>query len=437
MARVDDDQYNSKGESFKKTLDKKYGKTKNVPSMVGRTWDKTVNGLNNFRQDATANNNNFMSFLTGLGKQDSTPESIRDGFGNFRPGGMNGDSFRSRPTPKPLNADQATRKQDPRGVKDRQEPLMQRNINRLMEGPPVAEAEEEAEMSFADYLRIARGMMDESSSPGTDYSALEGQLRNNASQGDARLEAMFRQLGGSIAADAPVIQQAYTDAGASMKTSADEAAASSNAGYDSARAGQSEQLRALGIEQAAGTIASKGTGSTQEQGRTNENIQEGLAAGQTLNTQKMTSSLDFNRGVGNAAQLAGATQRAGLQQQLAQKLAELQVAQSEENSSRSMRNDDQAWSRAGMLADWDNDAAQRRQGPSAKDELDMALLAGQVEGQSLKNENARYTLDNPSGSEEPAAYGANLPMIQAIAKQMKLDPMNPRDLQTVVDMFGN
>ncbi len=430
MARVDDNEYNGRGQTFKKTLDKKYGKTDNLPSRIGRAVDKSNNSLSNFYGDTVANGANFFSFLSGIGKQNATGDKV------LKNSPL--DSYRRGPTPKPLNSNQATRKQDPRGVRDRQEPLMARNQQRLIEGPPQPAPEEEAEMSFADYLKIARGMMDESSGSGTDYGALEGQLRNNASQGDAKLEAMFRQLGAAVAADAPVIQRGYTDAGATMQKSAEAAQASSNAGYDSARAGQSEQLKALGIEQAAGTIASKGTGAAQEQGRTNENIQEGLASGQALNTQKMTSSLDFNRGVGNAAQLEGATQRATLQQQLAQKLAELRVAQSEESSQRSMRNEDQAWSRAGMLADWDNDAAQRRAGPSVEDELNNALLAQRVEGQSLENENARYTLDNPAAPNAPKPqFGDRMPVLRQIAVQYNRDPNNLNDLQKIADLLNS
>lgn len=318
---------------------------------------------------------------------------------------------------------------------------LRRNGMRQQEAQAEQEAMDDApvdpEMSFADYLRMARGMMSESSGSGTDYSALEGQLRDNAGQGDAKLEAMFRQLGTAIAADAPIIQKGYTDAGATLQKNADTAAASSNAGYDAARAGQSEQLKALGIEQAAGTIANKGTGAAQEQGRSNANIQETLAAAQALNTQKQTSSLDFNRGVGNAAQLEGATQRATLQQQLAQKLAELRVAQSEETSARSMQNDDRAWSRASDLADWDNKAAERRMGPSAADEIALQMDAASLVNMNLRNENAQYALDNPDAPKTSPAYGANLPAMQSFATAWGLDPNNPNDLQKVVDILGN
>jgi len=178
----------------------------------------------------------------------------------------------------------------------------------------------EPEMTFADYLAMAN----ELGLGGTpDYSAMRQQLHSNASSADSRLDAMYRQLRGSIDADATGIGQSYDAAVAGQNQNAQQAQAVTNQGYDAARAAQTKQLEALGIGEAAGTLAANGGFAAGDQGAANANIEQNRLAATQQGTANKASALNYNTGIGNAAGLEGNVQRALVQQRLAESLAKI------------------------------------------------------------------------------------------------------------------
>lgn len=279
------------------------------------------------------------------------------------------------------------------------------------------------ELSFADYLAMAN----ELSGGGTDYSALMNQLRGNAGAGDARLNAMYSQLQKSFSDDAAGIGQAYDESAAAQQAANAQAAESVNAGYDRARDSQTEQFKALGIEDAAASIAASGGGTLGgDQAFANANVAQLGNINQQQTQATKAGSLDYNTKITQAAGAEGATQRALLQQALNDKLAELQVAQSSENAQRQ----DSNWQKASFLADWDNAAAQRRAAQMAGPSLEDQLTEMQIAEQDLKNKQLAAQL---TGSSDPATSYAQ---VQSLAQQAGIDPADQEAMGSFIEQLA-
>lgn len=204
--------------------------------------------------------------------------------------------------------------------------------------PPMARSrgaalrKAEPELTFADYLTMAQEMMNQSGATGPDYSAVEEALRRNALQSDAKLEAMYRQLHGSIDADAPTIAGAYDQAADAINQNADQASAGTAAGYQAARDAQTDQFRALGIQDAASVLAAQGGNAVADQAHAVGNIEQGRTVGTNQAALNKGSALDYNTNIGNAAILGGTEARGTIQSQLMNALAELAMRKSESQS---------------------------------------------------------------------------------------------------------
>lgn len=243
----------------------------------------------------------------------------------------------------------------------------------------------QAGLTFADYLRMANEMG--LGGDGTDYSALIAQLKANASEGDARLNAMYNQLRGSIEGDAPVISQNYDSAGGAIASNGAQAAAQTAQGYQQARDAQSQQLAALGIQDAAGVLASAGNLAGGDAAHANANIAQNQEANANQNVQHKASALDYNVNIGNAAGLDGATQRAKLQQDLANKLAELQSAQAQGAS----QGKKDSFSAALQLMGIDNNAS-AASGKAAQQDFENQLAAAKLQLEQAKAQGSSRTL---------------------------------------------
>lgn len=184
--------------------------------------------------------------------------------------------------------------------------------------------------SFLDYLKQAESM----APGGTDYSALRDQLKSDAGMSDARIAAMYKQLQGSYAADAPGIKKNYDGAKKSVKKDASDAVAATDEAYNSTRDAQSAQLAALGIGDAAAVLASQGGAAAADQSHAAANIRQNEATNKNQLTQNGATAEQYNTGIKGAAGLEGNLQRAVIQKQLQDKLAELSTQQSTEDAQR-------------------------------------------------------------------------------------------------------
>lgn len=186
------------------------------------------------------------------------------------------------------------------------------------------------QMTLADYLAMAAEMV--GGGGGVNYDPQRNQLRQNASENDARLESMYRQLRGSIDADAPALKQAYQGAIDSTAANSQGAQAQAQAATDSANSRNSEILANLGIEEAMGNIVQNGTDlSSQTARNVGDMATRGQAAGDRLVSNQATA-LSHNTNIGNAAGLEGNLQRAANQSRLQALLSEIDMQEQQENA---------------------------------------------------------------------------------------------------------
>lgn len=188
--------------------------------------------------------------------------------------------------------------------------------------------------SLADYLAEASKMLPPPSFAGAlDFGKLAQQDVNQTNDVASRIQAMYNALSGDYKADAPTINAQYNQGINDVGAAQNAATGDVNNAYADARQAQSAQLAALGIGNAAGVIADKGTDAGGDQAAAIANlIQNGTAVKNQL-TQGRTSALDYNTKVAQAAPQEGADKSAALQRQLQSDLAQLQQSQAQQSTS--------------------------------------------------------------------------------------------------------
>lgn len=223
-------------------------------------------------------------------------------------------------------------------------------------------------MTWADYLAAASEMLgSQPGGGGVDFGPQRDMLRQNASEADSKLEAMYRQLRGSIDADAPAIQGNYKQA--MDDTSANTATAQSQTqqATDSANAQNDMVLANLGIQQAQGNHIQQGVDlNTQTAQRIADQATKGQAASDQLVSNKATA-LTHNTNIGNAAGLEGNLQRATVQAKLQSLLGELGMREQEQNVARQDNSFSQKLGLAQELIGFD------RYNQERQDQQDLAL----------------------------------------------------------------
>lgn len=252
----------------------------------------------NFSNDVTRNLGNFLSTLGGVSTQ----------------GGGFGDSLVGSHPMSPENRPKRN------AIKDR----------KIQKGYQGGLQPEDSQKTLADYLAMAAELI--GGGGGVNYDPQRNAARSQAAEGDARLEAMYRQLRGSIDADAPVLNQAYEGAIDSSAQTSQNAQAQAQAATDSANARNNEVLANLGIEQAAGNIVQNGTDlNTQTAQNIGDMAARGQAVGDRLASNQSTA-IQHNTNIGNAAGLEGNLQRAANQSSLQSLLAEIDMQEQQENA---------------------------------------------------------------------------------------------------------
>lgn len=273
-----------------------------------------------------------------------------------------------------------------------------------------------------DYVALANAM---GLGATTDYSALKNQLQANATSSDAQIGAMYDALRASIEADAAGIGQSYDTTQQALQQIAADSTAQTNAAYQAARDAQTQQFQQLGIQDAAGVLAAAGNAAGADQAHALGNIAQTGAANQSQNAQHRASALNYNTNIGNAAGFEGTVQRAAIQKQLANKLAELQVAQSQEEAQGAKSAFDAASQMAQNPALWDPNY----QG-NPMDSLQAQLLAGQVTAQDLKNQ---------ALAANSLPLSANLTqyqtLFQTVGPNFGLDPANKDDFVEFIKLM--
>jgi hypothetical protein len=209
-----------------------------------------------------------------------------------------------------------------------------------------------ADPSLLDYLSQALGITGSmnDSTGGTDYTGLESVLRQNASDADSRIGAMYRQLQGSYVNDAAPIAAGYDQAHQALAGNADQATQQVNAGYGAARDAQTKMLQNLGIGDAALVQANQGNPGGADQARALSGIAQNSLANLNANDANKQSAASYNTKIGGAAGLEGNLQRASVQQNLQKALAQLEAQKSQSASTAKSNNFSQALGLAEALS---------------------------------------------------------------------------------------
>lgn len=222
----------------------------------------------------------------------------------------------------------------------------------------VRSGQAQQEQTLADYLRQAMELIGSGGGgdiPSVNYDPQRNELNRRASENDARLEAMYRQLRDSIDADAPVLQQGYQQAIDATRQNATDAQAQTQAATDAANARNNEVLANLGIQQAQGNIIQQGNDlNTQTAQRIADQAVKGQAANDRLVSNQATA-LQHNTNIGNAAGLEGNLQRAANNARLQALLAEIGMQEQDQNAAIAAQNASRAQSGLGeqlQLAQW-------------------------------------------------------------------------------------
>jgi hypothetical protein len=223
---------------------------------------------------------------------------------------------------------------------------------------------------------------------------------------------MYRQLRGSIDADAPVLQQAYGDAKTATAQNTATALEQTQAASDSATSRNDQVLKNLGIEQAAGNQIINGTDlATQTAGAVATQATKGQAAADRLVSNEATA-LQHNTNIGNAAGLEGNLQRAGNQSKLQALLAELDMQEQQQNASAGQNSFSQQLSLAQSLLGFDRDKQDRQ------DQLQMT---------AAEQANSRYAA-------ELKAQGQQLP---DLGQYLLALGINPQDIAANPQKYGS
>ena len=249
------------------------------------------------------------------------------------------------------------------------------NADRLRQQQSSA-AQLEEPKSILDFLAQAQGLLGGGSAGGgVNYDPLRAAARGRFTEGDAKLEAMYRQLANSIGGQASSIGQNYDTGAAALNQNAAQGQNTIEAAYDSARDAQTRQLQQLGIQDAAAVTASRGTDAAGDQAAALSGIEQNRAANVGANEAARQSGLAQNASSVSAAGLAGAEQRGRLSAELNQLLAEYDVAEQGQNAQLQSRAQDpsQALSIAQLLQEDYN--GRLPQEPSFDQQIDLEKLA--------------------------------------------------------------
>jgi hypothetical protein len=388
MVKMSDDQYDSKGNSYKKNLDKKYGKGDTLPSWIGRTADRANNGILNFRRDSEVNNSNFWGWLTN-GAQNATPDSV-----NRRAvkSGGNMDPYRSENKGAMGNTSALAKMQaaGERGRTRGRSSSIERGKDLTNRRREAASApEEDTSQTFMEMLNQALQMSGDggAAESSRQFAAQRSDLQNRGATADAAIAAMYQQLQGSYGAEAPKIQQSYDQAGQGLAANGATAATNVNTAYDNARDSTTDQLAALGIEDAAGNLAGRGGNAQRAQEMAGQDIAQSTQTAQNQNTANGQAAQTYNTEMGQVAGLTGAATRGRLQGSLSEQLASLT---SQEQSSRS-QSASNSLAQAMQLAGANMDEQRYNQG--REDNLSMAGAQAAQEQAEFLSKQTQDTAD--------------------------------------------
>ncbi len=160
----------------------------------------------------------------------------------------------------------------------------------------------------------------------SDWGGLRSRAEESVAQADARVRAMYRTLRAEQEKQQAETEASRSAAGQSIEASADQAAADIASAYAAAQNQQADLAARLGVEAAFPGATTMGEGSARNQAAA-ELAGQSAANANTADTQ---SQLEYQRGQQDVLGLEGASTTAGFQNDLLNRLAQLDFQASQE-----------------------------------------------------------------------------------------------------------
>lgn len=254
------------------------------------------------------------------------------------------------------------------------------------------------------------------------YDPLRQDARNRQAEYDAHLAAMYKQLQGSIRDDGTALQGTYDQAIDDTAARAEEAQAAIQGASDAAAARNLQQLQALGIGEAAGNIVAEGRDLNSQ---TADQIADAASRGQIsgdLLQQNAQSAQQHNTNLVGAAGLEGNSQRARLQNELSQLLAQYDMAEQQANQQIDAQNQQmrsQAFNQALGLAE--------------------AITGNQWDQRRYQDELSRFLYEqelNRQQGNQPNKIDQSLEFIQRLMSMPRFQDKSVEDLAPIIDMIS-
>jgi hypothetical protein len=197
--------------------------------------------------------------------------------------------------------------------------------------------------SLLDWLAQAGSIYDQLNPAGpgaqaTDYSPAINQANQSRDRNSAYLDAIYNQLRGEMTKDRGNIEQNFGGAIDRSQEITKEAQTATQSAYGAAQAQASQEAQALGMQAAAASINTERPSLTAQAA---DAIADQASTGQNAQidyNNQQANALEHNSNVQNASQFAQVRSQGDLNASLAERLAELQVMQSEANSQAANQN---------------------------------------------------------------------------------------------------
>jgi hypothetical protein len=199
--------------------------------------------------------------------------------------------------------------------------------------PAVEDPNAPKPLSFLDALAQASGIVDGMGlGQAVDYSPAVNEANSTRDKNSAYLGAIYNQLRGEIDKDRPVIQQNFGDAISTNQDITRTAQDATQEAYGAAQRQASQEGQALGMQTAQASINTERPGLLQQAANAVEDQADRGQNAQTMYNTNQANALEHNTNIRGASNFAETRSQAELNSSLAQRLAELSVAQSEANS---------------------------------------------------------------------------------------------------------
>lgn len=240
------------------------------------------------------------------------------------------------------------------------------------------------------YLQQAAALL-----PGIDFSGLRSRAQTSVSDADARVKAMYRAMRDIQAEEAANREASRTAAGEAITTSAEQAASDIQQGYNNAISALADEMAALGIGE---TLAQEPAQRVAQDAGRQEAIsrQLGQISG-SLNRELGQSESAFNQQIRDVTGFEGVNFRSQLQNDLLNRLAQLDMAEQQQNQDLALQRLNYAQGLRGFEQSFEP------QGLSVSDQLEAQRIANDASQSLAQRQDALFMFFVDKKGMDPAS----------------------------------